>query len=161
MRSSITIELRDSAMNPSSRKYRPAWLLSDGTIRNFSDTSKSYVEFDTTAGSYYIVVHHRNHLAIMTSASVALTPTAATPYDFTASQSAYGINALKQIGTKFVIYAGDGDQSGVVTVSDANAVLGDLLLSGYFLNDCNLSGIVTAADVNIVFDNLNVASQVP
>ena len=48
-----------------------------------------------------------------------------------------------------------------VTVSDANAVLGDLLLSGYFLNDCNLSGIVTAADVNIVFDNLNVASQVP
>lgn len=158
---SIAIELRNTAVNPTIRKYQPAWLLSDGTIRDFSDTAKSYVEFDMTTGSYYLVVHHRNHLSIMTSGSVALSNATPSPYNFTTSQSAYGTNAMKQLGSKFVMYAGDANQSRIIMTSDANAVLDGISLSGYILSDCNLSGIVSASDANIVFGNLNRASQVP
>ena len=158
---SITVELRNTAVNPTIRKYRPAWLLSDGTIRGFSDTTKSYVEFDMITGSYYLVVHHRNHLSIMTSGSVALTNATASPYNFTTSQSAYGANAMKQIGQKFVMYAGDANQSRSILTSDANAVFDGISSSGYILSDCNLSGIVSASDAGIVFGNLNRSSQVP
>jgi hypothetical protein len=65
------------------------------------------------------------------------------------------------VGTRYVMIAGDGNQSGIVTAADANAVFGVLNTTGYNLNDLNLSGIVTAADANIVFSNLNKATQVP
>jgi len=73
---SINIEIRDSASAAQAtvRKYAAAWLLADGTIKCFSDTTKSYVEFDAPIGSYYIVVRHRNHLAIMSAVKVLLQP---------------------------------------------------------------------------------------
>ncbi len=161
---SVNIEIRDSASAASStiRKFRPAWLLADGSIRNFSDTSKAFVEFDGGVGQYYIVVRHANHIAVMSSVTQSLASSVAT-FSFTASQSqAYGTTALKQLASGvFGMYAGDANQSGIVSAADANAIFGQLNFAGYSLNDVNLSGIVTAADANMVFGNLNRASQVP
>jgi hypothetical protein len=159
---SINIELRNAASGPTTRKYRAAWLLTDGTIRDFADTTKSYVEFDTLAGSYHLVIHHRNHIAIMTAGTQALNGVTPAAYDFSTSQSqAYGTNPMKQVGAKFLLYAGDGNHSGIVSAADANLVFGALNTTGYSPHDINLSGIVSAADANMIFGNLNAATQVP
>ena len=157
---SIALEIRT---NPDSagKQILPAWLLSDGTIRDFTDTTRNYVEFDTSAGNYYIVVRHRNHLAIMSAAMQVLNSTVQPAYDFTTAQSqAYGTNPMKLVGTKYCMYAGDANASGIITAADANGVFGVLNSTGYNQNDINLSGIVTASDANIVFGNLNRTSQV-
>ncbi|MEO8167324.1 MAG: glycoside hydrolase family 9 protein, partial [bacterium] len=161
---SINIEIRNASSAAASgiRMYQPAWLLSDGTIRSFADTSKAYVEFPTPAGNYYLVVRHRNHLPIMSAPAQSLSPATPAAYDFTNSQSsAFGVNPMQQVGSKFALYSGDANNSGNVSLSDANAVLGQLNVPGYFSNDINLSGIVSSADVNIIFGNINKTSQVP
>jgi hypothetical protein len=159
---SISIELRNTASSPTTRKFRPAWLLTDGTIRDFSDTTKNYVQFDTLAGNYYLVIRHRTHIPIMTAVSQALNGATPQAYNFTAGMTqAYGTNPMKLVGASYVMYAGDGNQTGVVTASDANGVFGLINTTGYNANDINLTGIVTAADANIVFGNLNAATQVP
>jgi hypothetical protein len=136
--------------------------LTDGTIRDFADTTKSYVEFDTLAGNYYLVLYHRNHLPIMTAAAQSLNGATPSAYDFTTSQGqAYGTNPMKLVGTKYCLYGGDVNHSAVVTASDANLIVEQLLTPGYNDRDVNLSGVVSSADVNVVYANLLQASQVP
>jgi hypothetical protein len=163
---SISVEVRDSAIAAKAkiRKFTPAWLLADGSVRGFSDTTKHYVEFDTVAGNYFVVVRHRNHLAIM-SASVGPVSAKAgqSSYDFTTAQSqAFGTNPMAQVSSGvYGMISGDVNQSGIVSASDANSVFGVLNATGYNINDVNLSGIVSAADANKVFGNLNKTTQVP
>jgi hypothetical protein len=96
------------------------------------------------------------------SGSAAALSSSSGLYDFTTSESqAYGTNPMKLVGTKYAMYAGDGNQSGIVTAADANAAYAVINTAGYSVNDINLSGIVTAADANVVFGNLNKATQVP
>jgi hypothetical protein len=136
-------------------------VLADGSIRDFSDTTKTYVSPDAPPGNYYVVVRHRNHLAVMSSSTVSLNRSAAASWNFsTALGQAYG-NGQIQIGSRFGMVSGDGNQSGIVTAADANGVFGALNQTGYRIYDINLSAIVTAADANMVFGNLNRSAQVP
>jgi len=41
---SVNIEIRNSATNPTMRVFVPAWLLTDGTIRDFADTTRDLPE---------------------------------------------------------------------------------------------------------------------
>jgi methionine-rich copper-binding protein CopC len=168
---SINIEIRDSssAAKATVRKFAPAWLLTDGSIRGFSDTTRDYVEF---AGvpigqyAYYIVVRHRNHLAVMSATPVTLNEASAL-YDFTTGQSqAYtsGPKPMEDLGDgKFGMFSGDGNGTGTVTISDRIAVWRPQSgLSGYLSGDYNLSGGVTASDmVNYWRPNNGLGTQVP
>lgn len=160
---SVAIEVRNALTGAGStiRRFVPAWLLTDGTIRDFHDTTRSGVDVDVPSGNYYVAVHHANHLPVMSA--VAQTLTDSSPlYDFTLSQSqAFGTSPMLQVGTRYALYPGDGNQSNIVSAADANAVLGSLNATGYSSSDINLSGIVTSADANIVLGNLNRAGQVP
>ncbi len=163
---SITIEIRDSASAASStvRKFHPAWLLTDGSIKDFVDTTKNYVEFDTTAGNYYVVVRHRNHLAIMSATSQTLTGTTAS-YNFTTSQGqAYGTEPMKQVAAgRFAMYAGDGNGDGGVDAIDRNTVWRPQNgFGGYLAGDFNLDGGVDAIDRNTMWrPNNGIGTQVP
>lgn len=160
---SISIEVRDSLSGVASlvRKYSPAWLLTNGTIRQFADTTKSYMEIPTTAGDYYIVVHHRNHLAVMTVTAQTLSSSSAVVYDFTTSQ-AYGTDPMKVLaGGKFGMIAGDADGSGVVDASDRSASWNLRNQSGYRTEDVDLSGVVDASDRSITWNGRNRSSLVP
>jgi hypothetical protein len=141
---------------------QPAWLLADGFIRNFTDTTKDYVEFPPARSAIRLVVRHRNHLVVMSADSITLTPDMTINYDWTTSQNkAYGKQAMKEIAPGvYGLYGGDANASGIITTSDANGVYGMLNAVGYDSNDTNLSGVITAADANLVFSNLNVSSQV-
>jgi hypothetical protein len=165
---SIMIELRDSltAISSTRRLFAPAWLLTDGTIRNFSDTSKAYVQFsDSVSGNFYFVTKHRNHLAIMSSSVVTCeggsNPTA---WDFSTGQSqAYGSNAMKSVGVRFAMYGANGDGNGVVNAIDRNSIWRVQNGSfGYFSGDFNLNGVVNAIDQNSFWrPNNGTFSQVP
>jgi hypothetical protein len=119
------------------------------------------VSFGVPTGSYYIVIRHRNHIAVMSAAAVALTGTAAT-YDFTTGQAqAFGTAPMVLVGTKFCLYAGDTDLSGTVDAADRSAAWNQRNLSGYYGEDCDLSGTCDAADRSITWNSRNVSTQVP
>lgn len=155
---SIAIEIRDSLTVAAShtRQFAPAWLLTNGSIRDFNDTTKSYVTYGgANVGNYYIVVRHRNHLAVMNPTPVSLTA-ALNPaaYDFSTAQAkGYGTNPMIATGTRFSLYAGDVNGDGVVKYNAANndraliysrigGVSFTATVSGYFNEDVNLDGTV-------------------
>jgi hypothetical protein len=143
---------------------QPAWLLKDGTIRNFTDTTKSYVEFDTASTSNYwrVVIRHRNHLAIMTRDSILLTSANPALYDFSTAQTrAYGTNPMKLIGTKYCMYGGDANTSGDITILDRAVWRTENSFSGYLSSDFNLSVDVTILDRAIWRVNNSLSTQVP
>jgi hypothetical protein len=165
---SITIEIRDSleAAKATKRVFTPAWLLTDGTIRDFSDTTKDYAGFSgATAGNYYIVVRHRNHLAVMSSSPVSLDAgTSPATYDFSTGQArAYGTNPLRLAGTRYTMPGGDGTGDGGVDAFDRNTVWRvQTPAGGYLSGDFNLDGKVDALDVNLIWILSNgSATQVP
>jgi hypothetical protein len=157
----VLVQLRsDSATTVATRA---AFLKSDGSV---VDTGGSVgVRFgNISAGNYFIVIRHRNHLAIMSAAKQSASgASASSPYDFTTGQSqAFGTDPMLEVSTGvFGMICGDVNQSGIVSASDANAVFGVLNATGYNINDVNLSGIVSAADANKIFGNLNQSTQVP
>jgi hypothetical protein len=70
---SIKIYLRTGIPASTTIDSISAWLMPDGTIRDFESGTKDYVSFaNAPVGSYYVVVTHRNHLAIMSTSTVAL-----------------------------------------------------------------------------------------
>jgi hypothetical protein len=165
---SITVEVRDSlaAAKATKRVFAPAWLLTDGTIRDFGDTTKNYVGFNgATAGNYYIVIHHRNHLAVMSAALVSLnTGTSPVAYDFSTGQArAYGTNPQRLVGTRYCMPGGDGNGDGGVDGFDRNTIwLFQSGTSGYLNGDFNLDGAVNVTDVNLIWLlNNGSGTQVP
>jgi hypothetical protein len=164
---SITVELRNAASSSgaTTRKYRPAWLLTDGTIRAFSDTTKTYVEFDTLAGNYYLVVYHRNHIPIITAATQQLNGATPLLYDFTTAQSqAFGSNPMKAlVGGTFGLIAGDASGNSQVATSDINSIIRPRLgQSGYQNADISLNGQIQNSDINtFTRPNLGRGSQIP
>jgi hypothetical protein len=143
-----------------------ALLKSDGTVVDVDGTSAVPISSITTAGSYFIVVKHRNHLSIMSAAAVALSTSSAL-YNFTTAQAqAFGTNPMIALtGGVFGLYAGDSNVDGQVTALDfntwnANTKAGQV---GYVADDMNLDGQVTALDFNVWNANtkLGAATKVP
>jgi hypothetical protein len=160
---SINIEIRDSATAAKAtiQLFSPAWLLTDGTVCSFTDTTLPYVTFTAPERFYHIVVHHRNHLAVMSKDSVSFIGISPS-YNFTIGQTrAYGSNALVQVGTKFCLIAGDADGSGDVTILDRALWRSQNSQSGYLGADMNLSGDVTILDRALWRANNSLSSQVP
>jgi hypothetical protein len=155
---SVNIELRNAATAAGSttRKFAPAWLLTNGTIRSFADTTKNYVEFDTTSsGNYYIVVRHRNHLAVMCSTGYAMDgSTSPTVHDFSTAQTqAYGTSPMVAVGTRFAMWAGDVSGNGQLRYNlggnDRLPILTRIggtninaTVNGYYSEDVNMNGQV-------------------
>jgi hypothetical protein len=161
----------------------PAWLLTNGTIRNFADTTKNYVEFGTASpGNYYLVVRHRNHLAIMDSAAQTINRSANPPvYDFTTRLGrAYSTDyVLKRpmaaVRASFAMFAGDANGNGTVSFSggsnDRSAILSVIGLSNlsnvvsnvYNNADLNLNGSVSysgsANDRNVILTTVGLSNM--
>jgi hypothetical protein len=58
------------------------------------------------------------------------------------------------------MYAGDGNDSGICTISDGNLALADRDDVGYNVSDYNMSGIVTISDVNLSDSNRDKTTAV-
>jgi hypothetical protein len=166
---SINIEIRNTITEAGSttRKFAPAWLMRDGTIRDMSDTAKTYVEYDTTDATFYIVVRHANHLPVMSVEAQFLSVLSLANYDFTtALTQAYGPEAMELVTTagppRYGLVAGNAAGSDRrVNGADRQAVKSQLGLTGWRTGDVTLNGIVDAQDQTLARTNTGRETDIP
>jgi hypothetical protein len=156
----VLIELRTGTGSSTNVGTRAAFLKSNGTVTELNGTSP--VAFSVLPGNYYVVVRHRNHLAVMSASSVDFTSGSAS-YDFTTAQTqAYGTNAMKDLGSgKFGIYAGDGNGDGGVYAEDHTLYKISQGREGYEAADYNMDGGVYAEDHTLRTINQGKETAVP
>lgn len=145
----------------------------DGDVLAADNTTP--LQFKVGAGTYHVVVRHRNHLGVMTAAGVALTATTTT-VDFTlAGTNTYGTNARKTINTTLrSLWSGNALVDNVVrytgTSNDRDPLLmavgsttPNASLAGYNVLDVNLDGVTkytgTGNDRDPIL--INVGSTTP
>ncbi len=133
-----------------------------------------------SAGSYYVAVLHRNHLGVVSNATVDIS--ASPALNLSSAQAAVWQNpaittnsALNEVETGvFALWSGDANGDGDViyngTGSDRNAVLtevgdstpGSVVSSTYSVNDVNMDGDViyngTGSDRNAILTIAGVAT---
>ncbi len=157
----VLVELRTGTAASTSVAKRAAFITSNGTIVGLDGTSP--LRFGVEPGNYYVVVHHRNHLSVMSSTTVSLSVTSLASYDFTTgSGQFYGSNGAADLGGGvWGMIAGDADASGTIDANDRNSTWNDRNISGYNVSDVDLNGVVDAADRNFTWNNRNKSTQVP
>ncbi|MCL5030773.1 MAG: hypothetical protein M1480_17320 [Bacteroidetes bacterium] len=159
----ILVELRAGTASNTVISRRAAFIKNDGTIVDLDGNSPLRFDFINN-GNYYLVIRHRNHLAIMSSVPVTLSSSSSL-YDFTTSQSkAYGVNPMSSLGSGiYGMHSGDGDGNGGISSIDRNNIWrvenGNI---GYLPGDYDLSGGVNSTDLNLCWRvNNGTLTQVP
>ena len=118
-------------------------------------------------GNYYIVVHHRNHLAIMSQNSYPLVESGRLAHaNLYSETSIYGSNGSKELEAGiYGMCIGDPNQDGEITTIDYTIWYNDFIngLSGYHRSDLNFDGEVTTSDYIKWYNNffLGFSSSVP
>jgi len=149
----VLLELR---INETDKRYvRAAFLKNDGYLVD-SDGLSSVNLHNINEGKYFVVIHHRNHLSVMSSSTIDISEIPDF-YDFTTSNTqAYGTNAMVNLGGGiFGLYAGDSNKSGIITAADKSGINSNLLIQDYLNSDTNLSGTVDQDDkIPVTSNNL-------
>ncbi len=164
----ILVELRDApsaalAIGSTVLDRQAAFLRNDGKIVDL--TGNPMLHFDSSVSDFlYVVIHHRNHLSIMSANALSETG-GIYAYDFTtAVDKAYGSSALKLVGTgTWGMFVGDGDHDGSVGTGDKSSLWDSKAgMSGYFFSDYNLDSQTDNIDKDECWiPNFGVGSQVP
>jgi hypothetical protein len=146
----VLLELRTDSVTVAGR--RAALLLADGTVTDLDGQSPVFMA-DMAAGSYFIVLRHRNHLAAMAAEAIAASM-ASTMFDFTTGPDKYyggdakavdsGVHALwcgDVTANGQVKYSGSGNDRSPILTRLGGADL-TLIVNGYHLEDVNMDGHV-------------------
>jgi len=161
----VLVKLRTSPAASDEVAGRAAFIKNDGSIVDLDGSS--LIGFTGIAAwDYYIVIYHRNHIAVMSNGTQSLGAFSSL-YDFTTAQAqVYGTNAMKELSSGvFGMIAGDGNSDG--QVNDADKEQYWRLQNGTTweypkLADYNLDGGIDAQDLNMCWRGNNGAStQVP
>lgn len=173
----VLVELRH-LFDPGKRVAVAAGLLQrDGDIVDATTGSKLLPIFNAEDGLYYIMVRHRNHLAVTTETPVMIKQATPAVVDFTARTTpVYGrsLARLENSNGAFM-WAGDANNSNTVISSgpgsDNSVLLGAILvapentqvnasfkLPGYYSTDFNMDGTTLYTgpnnDVNVMLGNI-------
>ncbi|HRI26438.1 MAG TPA: hypothetical protein PK715_00135 [Chitinophagales bacterium] len=153
----VLVELRSATDMNQIVAQKAALLMNTGVV---TDKGKDGVRFFGIQpnNSYYIVVRHRNHLAIMSSVAVPLPNL--NPYDFSAGITYTMLGNSQTValpdGSR-AMFAGDMNADGVVSVADFNYYQSQSgQINQYLDADCNLDRTVTVADFNIYHPNASI-----
>ena len=162
----VLVELRADTASETAVSRRAGLLDFSGYIRDI-DGADSLRFDESPPGQYFVVVYHRNHIPVMSSAKVDLS-SGIGGWDFTPSASAaFGAaNPTKGLPDgSYGLFACDINADGQIIASDFNEWLTSTKLgeTGYLMTDCDLDGQVTASDFNLWLANTKAgaASQVP
>lgn len=171
----VFVELRSKADNSDVVSACSALLQRDGDVVGLDGVSD--LVMPGTKNDYYVVLKHRNHLAIMTDATVALSEIPVS-VDFTTSSvtTEGGVNSRVTLGSgELALWAGDGNDNGQVifsgTNNDSNTIKDHILSdpgnlfnfltyesTGYLDMDVDMSGSALFSgpdnDSNIIKDNV-------
>ncbi|CAL2082421.1 exported hypothetical protein [Tenacibaculum sp. 190524A05c] len=162
----IVLQLRDGS-DPTNIIQSKSFLLQrNGTVIDPENNSTN-LTFSESAGTYFISVSHRNHLAILSNTTVALSATT-TNVDFTNSTNVLGGTAALNLvytdsgtGTHtYAIIAGDNDENGQIQNIDISYIIQVLGSSGYLKEDLDLNGQIQNTDItNILNTNIGKGEQ--
>ncbi len=166
----IVLEFRPS-FNSGQRYYRTCFIRSDGRIVDMDGTSPVLLSRGgIDSGEYFVAVHHRNHLAVITEDKVGIYPeTVQRVLDFSQPSLLMGRNsALKPIDIDddgapvFGMIGGDINGDGKIDKQDQIGVWEDRDYENLYLNtDAIMSGHVTTRDFNIPWNNRGRFTLVP
>lgn len=159
----VLISLRENEL-PSSTVYTTSALLyKDGRIVHAPDAQNCVLDINK---KYYVVLQHRNHLAVMSDEPVAIQEQTLS-YDFRYEPSYEEGQKVVKDGI-YAMYAGNADQ---VLSPDAASIIDEEDLrkwegangqnSSYFIMDLDLSGDVSIKDQELLYNNMGVFSTVP
>ncbi len=144
-----------------------AWLMQDGTLRDFYVQDSTFgLACGLTAGNYHVVVRHRNHLTIMSNTALALSDVG-VPANYNMSvvgnvyNAAYGLGVkdFSGVGTgPALMIGGNAEPFMQIDASDLNLIMQDNsgLIPGYLRTDFNLSGGAEATDLTGIEINNNL-----
>ena len=135
---------------------RAALVRANGEV--VSTSGETQIAFNTSPVGKRLVIRHRNHLGVMTSAAIT---GSGQVVDFTvATTGLYGTNAQKVVGSYRGLWPGDVNSDGAVlytgAANDRDRVLATIggvvptnLFNGYSSSDVNLDGVAKyAGDAN-------------
>lgn len=166
----VLVELRETAGDASQAfkenvvATQAGFILKDGSIVSVDGASP--LQFDITVNhKLYAVVHHRNHLSVI-SGNELTENGGVYSYDFsTGSSQALGNSlAHKEIGPGvWGMVSGDGNANGQVDNVDKNDIwVPQAGLSGYYAGDFSMNGQVDNADkIDLWSVNSGRSSQAP
>ena len=150
----ILVELHPSVAPWQTTLSFPALLRRGGTVAGYSDGAYPFL-ISVPAGTYYVVVRHRNHLPIVTASPIALTTNGAmVAVNFTAAASnAFGSDAQVLTGSLWCMWSGDVNSDATLKYTGANNDRDPVLVSiggttpnntaiGYRSEDLNMDGVV-------------------
>ena len=144
------VEIRDSG-NPASLLQRKALMLDP--YGNIVDPSgrHPFIIGISKLGSHHIALRFRNHLDVLSSASVPVVGGTTLTYDFTASpDAAMGTGQLALTPSGYALLPGDYNGDGVISVADYNLFKTQMSsMNGYYESDGNMDGNVTVDDLNL------------
>ncbi|NVK05546.1 MAG: hypothetical protein HWD92_12030 [Flavobacteriia bacterium] len=172
----VLVEIRETnnATNANATSVigtRAGFLLKNGHVVDLDGSS--YLEFDNVTfddtKNQYVVVHHRNHLAMMCSDGLmyndSLPPIPRWECDMTSGLSTIfgGSNGAKVKNGFSMLIAGDGDHDGDIFNSDSDvAWFGDIGANGYYDADFDLDGNVFNSDREVIwYTNKGKSNAVP
>ncbi len=104
---------------------------------------------NANTGNYYMLVYHRNHLAVATRYKAAITRGSTVSYDFTTdSAKAFGFNMIKVSNSpvRWAMIPGDANRDGFVDAIDQTIWIAQNGLDGYLSADFNGDLFVDAID---------------
>lgn len=157
----VLVQLRSGTSAATTVYTCAGFLRKDGFIVGLDGTSSLALP-TVPAGNYYIVIKHRNHLAIMSNNSVSLSPTS-TLYDFSTAQTqAYGTNPMTALtGGGFGITLGNAN--GDITIDNQDFIQWRLNFSqnNYNIADFNMDGTINNTDFFKWRQNFSKLSFVP
>jgi hypothetical protein len=155
----LLVELVDDQNNKVVSK--PAILTSSGKVINTDGTDITLSNIPE--GEYYLVVDHRNHLAVMSSNRISIKNNEPIIYDFTDSQTkAYGEEPMTMLSNgRYALYAGDSDGNGAINNLDIGMVANRIPYKGYSSGDLDMNGVINVLDYSIIAKNLFKKSFVP
>lgn len=147
----VVVDLRDNGNQQQTAFMKAGLLQSDGDIVDVDGISPLMFP----AGNYYVVIHHRNHLPIMSANFFANWQAGA---DLT-SIPLYGANAVKIVNGVQVMWPGDVNQDNLVKYTGVNndrdmilssvgATMPTNTISGYLNQDVNMDGVVKYTGAN-------------
>ncbi len=161
----VLLQLRSSTTG-ATIAARSLFLHKDGyLVADNGTTTEHTISSLEGVKDYYLVIRHRNHLAVMSQSGVTLNTTSPpATYDFTtALNKHYGGDARLLEAGVYGMYAGDANGNGMVQTTDKNVDWRtDVGKTGYYGADMNLNSMVQTTDKNSYW-RLTVGknSQVP
>jgi len=148
----IVVELRSNTNSAQVIASTSALLQRDGDVVSVDGISP--VTLAVPIGSYFVSVHHRNHLGVMTSQAIALSAVQTTIDLTLPSTLTFGTEARRSSGAVSLLWAGDctrdaqikytgtGNDRDMILTAIGGVVPTNMINNTYSVNDINMDGRV-------------------